>query len=228
MIAPALGYSIKGVLWYQGETDSSTERAPLYARLFPALIADWRARWGEGDFPFLFAQISSYTSTPGEHWGVIRDAQRRSLQLAGTAMAVTLDVGEADNVHPADKQTVGARMALAARAVAYGERVEWSGPLFRQVVEEPGALRVYFTHADGLNAKGGTLRGFEAAGEDGVFKPAEARVDAGTVVVRAPGLDRPRTLRYAWANSSLDANLYNNAGLPASTFTSERHPNVSR
>ncbi len=228
MVAPALGYGIKGVLWYQGETDSSTERAPLYARLFPALIGDWRARWGEGDFPFLFAQISSYTSTPAEHWGVIRDAQRRSLQLAGTGMAVTLDVGEADNVHPADKQTVGARLALAARAVAYGERLEWSGPLFRQVVEEPGTLRVYFTHAGGLNAKSGTLHGFEAAGEDRVFKPAEAWADGETVVVRVAGVERPRMVRYAWSNSSLDANLYNSAGLPASTFTSERNPRVER
>ncbi len=228
MIAPALGYPIKGVLWYQGETDSSTERAPLYARLFPTLISDWRARWGVGDFPFIFAQISSFTSTPGEHWGVIRDAQRRSLKLTETAMAVTLDVGEVDNVHPADKQTVGARLALGARSVAYGEKVEWSGPLFQQVVEDGDTLRVYFTHGEGLTAKSGPLHGFEAAGEDGIFKPAEARIEVGTVVVRAAGLTRPRAVRYAWANSSLEANLYNSAGLPASTFTSERQPSLNR
>ena len=222
MVAPALPYTIKGVIWYQGETDSSAARAPLYDRVFPALITDWRARWGEGEFPFLFAQISSFTSTPAETWGIIREAQRRTLKLAGTAMAVTLDVGQAENVHPPDKQTVGARLALAARAVAYGEPLEWSGPLFREAVEEPGALRVFFTHVSGLEAKGGALRGFEIAGTDRRFRPAEARIEGDTVVVSAGGLAHSEYVRYAWANNALDANLYNSAGLPAPTFTSER------
>ena len=130
MVAPAIDFTIKGVIWYQGETDSSAGRAPLYERTFPAMITDWRSRWGEGNFPFLFVQLSSFTSTPAETWGVVREAQRRTLKLANTGMAVSLDVGQADNVHPPDKQTVGARLALAARAVAYGEAVEFSGPLF--------------------------------------------------------------------------------------------------
>ncbi len=220
MIAPMLPYTIRGVLWYQGETDSGRERAALYERLFPALISDWRARWGEGDFPFLFAQISSFTSTPEESWGTIREAQRRALRVAGTAMAVTLDVGEADNVHPADKQTVGARLALGARAVAYGEPVEWSGPLFREAVPDGAGLRVYFTHAAGL--KPGPVLGFELAGADRRFRPATATVEAETVLVRADGMGAPEYVRYAWANAPVEADFRNGAGLPASTFTSER------
>ena len=115
MIAPAIPYTIKGFLWYQGETNSGPLRAPFYATLFPALISDWRMHFAQGDLPFLFVQISSFNS-PAENWGTIRDAQRRSLFLRNTAMAVTLDIGLADNVHPPDKQTVGARLALAARA----------------------------------------------------------------------------------------------------------------
>ncbi len=226
MVAPVLPYRIRGVIWYQGETDSALNRAPLYEPLFPALIRDWRARWGEGDFPFLFAQISSFTSTPQEHWGVIRDAQRRALGVANTAMVVTLDVGLADNVHPPDKQTVGARFLLSADAVAYGKPGKWSGPLFQQATPESGAVRVYFSHAGGLAAKGGSLQGFELAGADHRFRPAQASVEGETVVVRVEGLVNPEYVRYAWANSSLDANLYNSAGLPASTFTSERHPAV--
>ena len=223
MVAPATEFTIKGVIWYQGETDSSAERAPLYERAFPAMITDWRARWREGDFPFLFVQISSFTSTPAETWGVIREAQRRTLKLAGTAMAVSLDVGEADNVHPPDKQTVGSRLALAARAIAYGEKIEYSGPLFRQATTENGGMRVYFTHTKGLMARGGMLQGFEVADSDKRFQPATAMVDGETVVVRGNGVEHPEYVRYAWANASLEANLYNGAGLPASTFTSEEH-----
>jgi sialate O-acetylesterase len=219
MIAPATGYSIKGAIWYQGESDSLGARAPLYQKTFPAMITDWRSHWGEGDFPFLFVQISSFTSTPVEFWGVVRDAQRRTLKLTNTAMAVTLDVGDPDNVHPSDKQTVGARLALAARAMVYGEKIEFSGPLFRQTTGEGNSMRVWFDHAEGLTAKG-ELLGFELAGSDRRFHPATARIEGSTVVVSAGGVDRPEFVRYAWANAP-QANLYNGAGLPASTFTSE-------
>jgi sialate O-acetylesterase len=223
MVAPATDFTIKGVIWYQGETDSSAGRAPLYERTFPAMITDWRARWGEGDFPFLFVQLSSFTSTPAETWGVVREAQRRTLRLTNTGMAVSLDVGQADNVHPPDKQTVGARLALAARAVAYGEALEFSGPLFVEATPEGSSLRVYFTHAQGLVARGGALEGFEVAGEDRHFRSAAARVDGETVVVNAADVGRPEYVRYAWANAPLRANLYNGAGLPAAGFTSEMH-----
>jgi sialate O-acetylesterase len=146
MIAPYTRFAIKGVLWYQGETDSDAKRAPYYFRVFSALISDWRRQWGEGDFPFFFVQISSFNSTaPG--WPVVRDAQRRTLSLRNTGMAVTLDVGTPDNVHPPDKQTVGNRLALAARATVYGEKVEYSSPDFLQATTEPNAMRVWFTTA---------------------------------------------------------------------------------
>ncbi len=223
MVAPATDYTIKGVIWYQGETDSSAMRAPLYEEAFTTMITDWRTRWQQGQFPFLFVQISSFTSVPQETWGIIREAQRRSLKLAGTAMVVSLDKGLADNVHPPDKQTIGMRLALAARAVAYGEPIEFSGPLYREATPEGSSMRVYFTHGEGLTAKGGVLNGFEVAGENLQFHPASAKVEGETVVAHAEGVDHPEYVRYAWPNSSLDANLYNSADLPASTFTSQQH-----
>lgn len=222
MIAPAIRYSIKGVIWYQGETDSSAQRAPYYDRAFPALITDWRSRWQEGNFPFLFVQISSFTSTRAETWGIVREAQRRTLKLANTAMAVTIDIGQPDNVHPPDKQSVGYRLSLGARAVAYGEKLEYSGPLFRQATVDQGSMHVYFTHDEGLMARGGALSGFEIAGSDGCFRPAEAKVAGHAVVVSAESVHRPMYVRYGWANNALRANLVNGNGLPAGTFTSQR------
>jgi sialate O-acetylesterase len=166
-------------------------------------------------------QISSFGSGADEGWATIREAQRRSLSVANTAMAVTIDVGDPDNVHPADKQTVGARLALAARALAYGENVEYSGPLFRQATPEGEGVRVWFDHtADGLVAKGGELQGFEIAGEDGRFVSATARIDGKTVVVGVAGVREAKYVRYGWANAPV-VNLYNSEGLPASPFTSE-------
>jgi len=223
MVAPALPFTIKGVIWYQGATDTPAMRAPFYVHAFPDMITDWRRRWREGNFPFLFVQISSFTSTPSETWGIVREAQRRTLKLADTAMAVSLDVGEADNVHPPDKQTVGKRLDLAARAVVYGEKIEYSGPLFRQATPENGSIRVYFTHAAGLTARGAPLKTFEVAGKDGQFYPATAKIEGDTVVAAASQVPHPKYVRYAWANSALAANLYNSAGLPASTFTSQEY-----
>ncbi len=223
MIAPETGFGIKGVIWYQGESNTAAALAPMYSKLFPALISDWRAKWGQGNFPFLFVQISSYKSNPADLWGVVRDAQRRTLELTGTGMAVSLDVGDPNNIHPPDKQSVSHRLALAARALAYGESIEYSGPLFRQATSEGAGLRVWFNHSAGLSAKGATLEGFEVAGQDHHFEPAQARIDGATVVVNAAEIKTPVYVRYAWANAST-ANLYNSAGLPASTFTSEETP----
>jgi sialate O-acetylesterase len=220
MIAPFTPLRIKGGIWYQGESDSSDLRSGMYERVFSTMITDWRRKWNEGNFPFFYAQISSFTSTPAEVWGIIRDAQRRDLKLRNTGMAVTLDIGQADNVHPPDKQTVGARLALAARALAYGENgFEYSGPLFREADSEGANMRVWFTHAAGLAARGGELTGFELAAADGRYYPAQARIDGQSIVVTSPQVPAPRTVRYAWANYS-NANLYNSAGLPASTFSS--------
>ncbi len=252
MIAPLTPYSIKGVIWYQGETNSAPERAPLYNKLFSTMIADWRRDWQQGEFPFLYVQISSFDS-PGENWGVLRDQQRRTLAVAHTAMAVSLDVGDPANVHPPDKQTVAARLVLAADGTVYDRPlredagrsstpVEYSGPLFRQVVRQGDSIRVLFDHGAGLHTQptttarvesktqGKALEGFEIAGEDHHFYPASATIEAadrsaeppatGVVVVSSPNVTSPRYVRYAWSNATT-ANLYNAAGLPTSTFTSE-------
>ena len=220
MVAPATPYGIKGVIWYQGESNSRLAFAPMYAKVFPALIADWRAQWHQGDFPFLFVQIANFKSNDSEVWAVVREAQRRTLSVANTAMVVTTDIGDPGNVHPADKQTVGARLALAARALAYGEKVEYSGPLFRQATPEgEGTMRVWFDHSGG-GLKGDTLQGFEIAGSDGRFVAGTARIDGNTVVVNSSRVGEAKYVRYGWANAPV-INLFNSEGLPASPFTSE-------
>jgi sialate O-acetylesterase len=220
MVAPFTPYTIKGFLWYQGETDSAPDRVGLYAKMLPTLIADWRRQWGQGNLPFLFVQISSFES-PKENWGLIRDSQRRALHVVDTGMAVTLDVGQRDNVHPPDKQTVGARLALAARALAYGEAaLPFNGPLYRQATKDGGSLRVWFDHAEGLHSSGDVLKGFEVAGADGQFVPATASIQGTSVVVSAPEVAEPAQVRYAWQGFT-DANLYNGVPLPASTFLAE-------
>ena len=221
MVAPATPYGIKGVIWYQGESNSRLAFAPMYARVFPALIADWRTQWHEGDFPFLFVQIANFKSNDSEAWAVIREAQRRTLSVTNTAMVVTTDIGNPDNVHPADKQTVGARLALAARALAYGEKVEYSGPAFRQATPDGESMRIWFDHVGGgLSAKGDKLQGFEIAGSDGHFAAATARIDGNTVVVSSATVTGPKYVRYGWSNSPV-INLFNVDGLPASPFTSQ-------
>jgi sialate O-acetylesterase len=220
MVAPASRYPIRGVLWYQGESNTAVERAPYYARLFRTMISDWRRAWGQGDFPFLFVQLSSYEADAESDWPELRDAQRQALAVANTAMIQTIDIGEPANIHPKNKREVGRRLSLAARAVVYGDPVEYSGPLYRRVSAEPSALRVWFDHAAGLAARDGALRGFEVAGEDRKWHPAEARIDNSTVLVSSPAVPAPRYVRYAWADCP-DANLYNAAGLPAAPFRSE-------
>jgi sialate O-acetylesterase len=208
------------VIWYQGETNSDPERAPLYSRLFSTMILDWRHNWQQGAFPFLYVQISSFNS-PGESWGMLRDQQFRTLAVANTAMAVSLDHGLADNVHPPDKQIVGGRLALAAEALAYNKPVEYSGPVYRSLAIEGSKARLYFTHAGtGLSAKGGKLVGFEIAGKDHKFVSADAVIEGQSVLVSTDAVAEPVSVRYAWQGFT-SANLYNSAGLPTSTFTTE-------
>ena len=217
MIAPFTPLPIRGVIWYQGETNSSLNRAPLYSRLFPAMIQDWRNQWRQGSFPFLFAQISAFDS-PEENWGLLRDAQRRTLHLVDTGMAVTLDIGSEHNVHPSDKQTVGQRLSLLARNIAYGENLVASGPLFRLAYPDHGAMHVWFNNATGLKAEG-AVQGFEVAGADGKFVPATAKIEGDTIIATSPTISDPQYVRYAWPNFPPN-NLFNGAGLPTSTFTS--------
>lgn len=225
MVAPVVPFAIKGVIWYQGETNSNNSRANMYEKIFSTLISDWRREWRQGNFPFLFVQISSFKSDERETWGIVRDAQRRTLDLRNTAMAVSLDVGDPDNVHPPDKQTVAERLSLGARALAYGEKgLEYSGPLFREATVENAGMRVWFDHTAGkLVSKEANLPGFELAGEDHRFVKATARIEGETVFVGSPEVSHPRFVRYAWDNAP-DATLFNAVGLPASTFTSENEP----
>lgn len=227
MVAPFTPYTLKGFLWYQGETNSAHDRAPYYGTLFTALIADWRSHFDQGTLPFLYVQISSFFS-PGEDWGRVRDEQRRTLAVANTAMVVSLDVGEAANVHPADKQTVGKRLALAARSLAYGEALEYSGPVYREATAEnlsgdTHGLRVWFNHAEGLTYRADMGGSFEIAGEDHRFVAAQAVVQGQSVLVTSRECPNPRFVRYGWVSVVKDT-LVNGAGLPTSTFTSERNP----
>jgi sialate O-acetylesterase len=225
MISPLTPFPIRGVLWYQGESNSIIDRAPqLYERQFQTLIRDWRARWGEGDFPFLYVQISNFTSTPAEDWSTIREAQRKALALRNTGMVVTIDIGDPDDVHPLNKLDVGNRLSLIARATVYGESIEYSGPLFRQLTREPGALRVWFDHAGaGLQVHGAALTGFEVAGSDGHFQAAEAHIDGNSLIIRSNTVPEPVSVRYGWENNP-SCNLFNREGLPASPFKASLPP----
>jgi sialate O-acetylesterase len=220
MIAPLTPYAIRGVIWYQGESNASENHAYKYRRLFATMIEDWRNRWGEGDFPFLFVQLANFKSN--QWWPVLRESQTETLRLRNTGMAVTIDVGESTDIHPKNKQAVGNRLALAALHVAYGKAVEYAGPVFGQAAPEGGAMRVYFTHADGMQARGGgAITGFTIAGADGGFVPAEAKVEGNTILVSSPQVASPSAVRYAWADDPV-ANLVNQAGLPAGPFRSDQ------
>ena len=216
MIAPLLPYAIRGVIWYQGESNSSD--AALYRILFSCMIADWREKWGRGDFPFLFTQIAPHPAFPPE----IREAQFLTLaRMTNTAMAVTTDVGDAQDVHPKQKEPVGARLALAARALAYGEKIEYSGPLYQGLKIDGNRAILSFTHTgSGLMAKGGALKGFTSAGADKKFLPVKAEIVGDTVVVSSAEIPAIVAVRYGWTNIP-DVNLYNKEGLPASPFRTD-------
>lgn len=216
MIAPLQPYAMRGVIWYQGEANSP--RAKQYQTLFPAMISSWRKAWDRGDFPFLFVQIAPYHEMTPE----IREAQLLSWQrTTNTAMAVTIDCGDANDIHPANKEPVGARLALAARAVAYGEKIEYSGPIFDSMKIEGANAVLKFQHpGGGLVAKDGALKGFVISGADKVFHPAQATIAGDTVVVTCPAVAQPVAVRYGWANVP-EGNLFNRAGLPASPFRTD-------
>jgi sialate O-acetylesterase len=219
MIAPLQPFPIKGVIWYQGEAnDDSNQRARQYRTLFPLLINDWRQHWGIGNFPFLFVQIAPYSQMTPE----IREAQLLTLEkVPDTAMVVLTDAGDAGNIHPADKQTVGGRLALAARVLAYHEKAEYSGPLFQSMKLKGDRASLRFTHVGGgLVAKGGPLKGFTIAGEDKKFFPARAEIEGDTIIVTSDQVAAPVAVRYGWSNVP-DVNLYNKAGLPASPFRTD-------
>jgi sialate O-acetylesterase len=225
MIAPLTPFAIRGVLWYQGETNAL--RAWDYQRLMTAMIQDWRRAFDRGDLPFLFVQLANFRPnppTPGASWWAeIREAQRLTLGLPNTGMASAIDIGNPDDIHPLDKQEVGRRLALAARAIAYGERVVPSGPLYDGVTLEGARVRVRFRHVGGGlvldTAKGSS---FTVAGLDGQFKPATAVVDGETLVVSSPEVPAPVAVRYAWQDDPVTS-LRNKEGLPASPFRTDTY-----
>jgi len=225
MIAPLIPFAIRGAIWYQGEANTrSLEVAYQYRAVLPNMITNWREDWGQGDFPFLFVQLPNYKGRGGDQWPVIRESFLKTLQLPNTGMAVTIDIGELKNIHPKDKQDVGARLALAARHVAYGENIVYSGPIYESMRIRGNKAILTFKHVgSGLVAKGGKLAGFTIAGEDRKFVPAEAKVEGGRVVVWSSKVGKPVAVRYAWANNPT-CNLYNKEGLPASPFRTDNWP----
>jgi len=224
MMAPLTPYAIAGAIWYQGE--SNADFAYQYRKVFATMIQQWRSSWGEGDFPFLFVQLASFS--PGaknpDAWATLRESQEKTLALPKTGMAVAIDIGESYDIHPKNKQEVGRRLALAAENIAYGRKVEYRGPTFKSLRAEKGTLRLQFTHAvGGLVVRGQSLKGFEIAGEDQKFFPAEAKVEGTEVVLSSPHVTKPVAARYAWANDP-PCNLYNKLGLPAPPFRSDDWP----
>jgi sialate O-acetylesterase len=229
MIAPLVPYAIKGAIWYQGESNAG--RAYQYRTLFPAMIKDWRTQWKQ-DFPFLFVQLANFMKTteqPAESdWAELREAQSMSLSLPKTGMAVIIDVGDANDIHPRNKQDVGKRLALAAQKVAYNENTVYSGPTYKSMKKEGSKIIVTFDNVGGgLLAKGGELKEFAIAGPDKKFVWANARIEGNTVVVSSEGLQNPVAVRYAWANNPDKANLYNKEGLPASPFRTDDWPGLT-
>ncbi len=224
MIAPLIPYGIRGVIWYQGE--SNADRAIQYRRLFPTMIQDWRNRWGEGDFPFLFVQLANFTERlpqPGEsQWAELREAQTSTLRKPNTGMAVIIDIGEAGDIHPKNKKEVGRRLALLALAKTYGRNVPHASPLMRRAQFVGGEAQVFFDNVgEGLTtSNNGPVRGFAVAGDDHVFHWADARISGSMVLASNKDVPHPIAVRYAWANNP-EANLINRAGLPASPFRSD-------
>jgi sialate O-acetylesterase len=221
-IAPIVGYGIRGAIWYQGESNAGNPMG--YRKSFPAMIRGWRKAWGQGDFPFLFVQLANFMDRPMDPnvngtWAELREAQTLTLSTPKTGMAVITDVGDAADIHPRDKQTVGHRLAIIAEANTYGMKdVVFSGPLFHSMTIDGNKIRLSFKHVDGgLVVKGDKLAGFAVAGKDGKYVWAGAAIEGDTVVVSSDKVEKPVMVRYAWGNNP-ECSLYNKADLPASPF----------
>jgi sialate O-acetylesterase len=224
MIAPLQPYAIAGTIWYQGESNAG--RPAQYRTLFPAMIRGWRETWKQGDFPFLFVQLAPWNAgnPKGTGWAELRDAQLFTGQsVKNTGMAVITDVGDLKDIHPRKKEPVGHRLALAARALAYGEKITYSGPLYNGLRVEGNKVLLSFKHVgQGLvEAKDGELKGFTIAGPDMKFHPAHAETKGNTVVVWSDEVEKPAAVRYGWANFP-ECNLFNKDGLPATPFRTDQ------
>lgn len=228
MVAPVIPYGIRGAIWYQGE--SNANNPTLYRKLFPNLISSWRAAWNRADsladpeFPFLFVQLPNFITR--DDWPSLREAQFLTLALPRTAMAVAIESGDPNDIHPKHKQVVGERLALAARARVYGEPIAWTGPLYRRAAVEGDKIRVEF-YPPGIELRDrndGALEGFTVAGADKVFVAATAVIDGGTVMVSSTSVPQPRYVRYLWENNPPAADLVGTTGLPASPFRTDGPP----
>jgi sialate O-acetylesterase len=228
MIHPIIPFAIKGCLWYQGEQDGS--RGHVYRTLLPLMINDWRARWAQGDFPFLIQQLPNWgpvSDMPQESgWASLREAQALTARTVPNAwLSVAIDIGEIDNVHPQNKREVGRRLALIALAKVYGEPISYTGPVYDSMTVEGSSIRLKFTHAEGLKSGDSQpLKMFAIAGNDRQFVWANAKVDKDTLLVSSPRVPKPSAVRYAWADSPEGCNLTNSSGLPAAPFRTDNWP----
>jgi sialate O-acetylesterase len=221
MINPLLPYALRGAIWYQGE--SNADRASEYRDLFSAMIVSWRAHFGQGEFPFYWVNLANYKNSgdkTGQTYAFLREAQTQTLALPNTGQALAIDIGNPDDIHPANKQDVGRRLALLAKGRIHGATVDDTGPTFASATREGPALRVRFTHANGLIAHDKPVQSLEIAGADRKFFPAKAKIERDTILVAAPEVKEPVAVRYAWRNAP-EANLFNGAGLPAVPFRSD-------
>jgi len=225
MIHPLVPFGIRGAIWYQGE--SNAMRAKQYQKVFPDLIKDWRKHWNQGEFPFLFVQLANFMkndSLPQESdWAELREAQLMTLSLPNTGMAVTIDIGDAKDIHPKNKQDVGKRLALNAFGMVYGIDIPYSGPIYKSMTIEGNKIRLQFDHTNkGLKIKGNKkLKGFAIAGENKKFVWAKAKIVGDEVVVSNSKIKHPVAVRYGWASNPA-CNLYNGAELPASPFRTDK------
>ncbi len=224
MIAPLIPYGIQGAIWYQGESNAG--RAKQYQTLLPTMISDWRTRWNQGDFTFLIVQLANFMdrgAAPEESdWAALREAQTMTTTtLPKVGMALAIDIGEAKDIHPKNKQEVGLRLGLAARAIAYKQKLPFSGPVYKSMAVKNGKVELSFLHTDGgLAAKGSALHGFAVCGSEGKYAWAQAKIEGNKVIVWSDTIPQPKAVRYAWANNP-DCNLYNGAGLPAVPFRTD-------
>jgi sialate O-acetylesterase len=231
MLEPVAPLAITGAIWYQGEANA--DHAWQYRTLLPAMIGDWRELFGQGDFPFYIVSLPAFMhhqDQPSESsWAELREAQAMTAsKIRNGAVAITIDTGEPDNIHPQDKKIVGERLALCALAQHYGEDLPYQGPTFSSLKHLDGALKLNFKHTDGgLVAKGGSPEEFAIAGKDHKWFWADARIDGDSVIVSSPNVPDPVAARYAW-QSFPKATLYNGAGLPAVPFRTDDWPGVTQ
>jgi sialate O-acetylesterase len=225
MIAPVIFYPIKGVIWYQGETN--TRKPEEYERLLRALIRDWRAKW-DNEFPFLYVQLPNFEEAKSEpvqsNWAILREGQRRTLEVPGTGMAVAIDIGEWNDIHPVNKKEVGRRLSLVAQRIAYGdEAIVSSGPMIHSAIMQGNKVRLTFTESGGglITKDGGKPGHFAICGQDRRFVWAETELEGDCVLAWNDTIPNPVCIRYAWAENPEGANLYNIEGLPASPFCYE-------